>query len=379
MSSGGAGDGGGAATPLVYFYPHAYLRDRQLDTVRLWPSDRVLNPEVAATRTGAQVGRDASLRRRLPLSWKQRLPLLNVKLRPRGLPRDAVVYLWGGVAATGPFIVDLDNPYSLTGYNLRAMAIYRGVLRRILSSPRCVAIRCLSGACRESLRALFGDSVWRRAEVHYPRVPPGVIASPASPDGSCRFLFVATQFEIKGGVALLRAFRRLHEEFPDTRLDLVTHLPPEYVDEAARTPGVYVHEAHFTRAEIADRFLRRADVLVHPTYIESFGMVVLEALAHGLAVIASDVYALREMVEDGVNGACLDPPVSVWDGVLPSRVYFDLPHIKSYVRAADTGRFEDALVGAMRGFAGNPDRLLAARAASLERFTRLFSPGRSAA
>jgi hypothetical protein len=186
--------------PLVYFYPHAYLRDRQLDTIRAWPRERVVNPEIAAERRGAQVSEERALMPGSRRRWHQVVPAINLKRRPAGLDKDAAVYVWGGIVTSGPFIVDLDNPYALTGYNARAMGLYRGLLRRLLSSPRCREIRCLSEACRQSLELLFGAAVAAKAAVHYPRVARAVEQLPAAGEG-CRFLFIATQFEIKGGAA----------------------------------------------------------------------------------------------------------------------------------------------------------------------------------
>jgi len=39
----------------IFFYPHRYLRDRQLDTIRQWPADQVVNMEVAQNRRVNQV------------------------------------------------------------------------------------------------------------------------------------------------------------------------------------------------------------------------------------------------------------------------------------------------------------------------------------
>ena len=49
----------------------------------------------------------------------------------------------------------------------------------------------------------------------------------------------------------------------------------------------------------------KSDILIHPTYVDTFGVVVLEAIAHGLGIISTDLYALPEMVYDGVNGIIL--------------------------------------------------------------------------
>ena len=358
---------------LVYFYPHPYLRDRQLDTIRNWSREQVLNPWVIDKRHGAQVNSGQSLARTLNISWKQRVPLINLKRRPKGLPSDAVVYVWGGVLASGPFIVDLDNPYALTGYNIRAMSLYRGLLKKILQCPRCVEIRCLSQACKETLRILFGEAVATKASIHYPKVPQFVDQDSIKTGAGCRFLFVGTQFEIKGGAALVRAFRRVYEAVPTVRLDMVTHLPPAFSREVADCPGITVHEARFSRQEIWDRFMRQADVLVHPTYVESFGMVVLEALAHGLAIVATDVYAINEMVHDGVNGALLKPPISIWDGFQPSKYYPKLEIIKSYIAKTDTEQFEHALTAAMLQLAGDVATRDRFRAASLKLLIDKFS------
>jgi glycosyltransferase involved in cell wall biosynthesis len=357
----------------IYFYPYAYLRDRQLDTIRRWPSGEVVNPEVSDKRRGGQVSAAYANASTLRKSWKSRLPLINVKFRPRKAPKDAVIYVWGAVVATGSFIVDLDNPWSLTGYNLRAMSLYQPILRYILASSRCREIRCISETCRLSLKALFGQAVYDKARVHYPCIPQEVSCVDSAIPDSCRFLFVGTQFEIKGGEALLKAFRRVYERAPSARLDVITHLPAKYSDLAKSCAGIHVHEARFSRDEIHAQFMNQADVLVLPTYAESFGMVALEGLAHGLALIATDVYALREMVEDGKNGYLIKPPISIWDGIMPSRYFYELEHIKEHIEKTETTVFEEKLERAMYEFAINPEFRLAARQASVrimkERFT----------
>lgn len=359
--------------PLVYFYPHRVLRDRHLDTVRGWPPGRALNPELASHRQGQQVGQTQALTPKARRGWR-RLPLINLKRRPPGLAPEAALYLWGALAARGPFIVDLDNPYALTGYDLGAMTLYRSLLGRLLAAPRCLEIRCLSEACRRTLGRLFGNPVRDKAVVRYPRIarPP---RAPPSPAGEgCRFLFVATQFELKGGAALLRAFARVTQAAPGARLDLVTHLPPAYRELAQACPGVRLHRADLSRDEVATRFLGQGQVLVHPTYVESFGMVVLEALAHGLAVVATDVYALPEMVRDGVNGRLLEPPISIWRDDLPAPFYRRLDRAGPEIAALDTAAFEASLAEAMIGLARDRAWLAAARAASASLFTERFAP-----
>jgi glycosyltransferase involved in cell wall biosynthesis len=358
----------------VFFYPHRYLRDRHLDTIRRWPSDQAINAQSFTQRRGAQVQKSESESSAPRRSWQRRLPLLNMKRRPRGLAPDDVVYVWGAVMATGPFIVDLDNPYALTGYNASALTLWRGWLRRMLLAERCREVRCLSEACRSSLATLLGADVAAKAVVIYPRID-AVASATIVPARAPRFLFIGTQFEIKGGEALLRAFADVRAKLPGATLDVITHLPPSFREVAAQ-PGVTVHEAGFRREELWERYLRHADVLVHPSYIESFGMVVLEAIAHGLAVVANDVYAHREMVIPQRNGVLLVPPVRYWNNNVAGPLFREEWRARDIIRATDMREYTRQLTQAMCDVAASPERLRVLRQQSRELFEERFATPR---
>jgi glycosyltransferase involved in cell wall biosynthesis len=50
------------------------------------------------------------------------------------------------------------------------------------------------------------------------------------------------------------------------------------------------------------RLYRESSVLVFPSICDGFGMVVTEALAHGLPVITTDQVGAADLIVDGVNG-----------------------------------------------------------------------------
>jgi glycosyltransferase involved in cell wall biosynthesis len=60
--------------------------------------------------------------------------------------------------------------------------------------------------------------------------------------------------------------------------------------------------------EDVGRQMTRLDALVHASVIpEPFGQVVIEGMAHGLPVIASDAGGPSEVIEDGVTGLLYEP------------------------------------------------------------------------
>ncbi|ABC29205.1 Glycosyltransferase [Hahella chejuensis KCTC 2396] len=358
----------------IYFYPHGYFRDRQLDTVRHWPGE-VANPDVGK-QSGKQVTSKKSVASAGIKSWVTRIPLINFKTRPREIDSHVVVYVWGALVLTGKFIVDLDNPYSLTGYNIRAFNLYKYILKIVLLSGRCLQIRCMSHACLENLRLTLGEKVAAKAVVTYPYMP--VVRKSEDIFASderkiIKFLYISTQFDIKGGRALVNAFLNAYKDNPNITLEMITHLPEQYRAAVASCPGISLHPAEFSRQEIAERFMSHCDVLIHPTYVDSFGMVVLEAMSYGMALIATDVYAISEMVRDEKNGILLEPPVSIWNKYLPSYYYYKLGKIKSLIEKADDTLFSHSLEKAILYVAEDKERLLRYRRNSLRIFLKEFS------
>lgn len=152
----------------VHFLLRPGMRDRHFDTARRWTAGSVLNAGEIRGRVGAQVTKNDIEKGSFRGGVIRRLPLINLKPRPLGLPDTALVYAWGSIPLRGPFILDLDNPYALTAYNVPALRLYAPVLARMLAAQRCVAIVCMSAACREGPRVEFGARVADKAVVRYP-------------------------------------------------------------------------------------------------------------------------------------------------------------------------------------------------------------------
>jgi glycosyltransferase involved in cell wall biosynthesis len=133
-------------------------------------------------------------------------------------------------------------------------------------------------------------------------IPPGInldrwnFARTARSPTPVRLLFVGGDFRRKGGDILLDAFRRTLSDA--CTLDIVTR---EAVN-ADGLPQVHVHHGLGPNAPDLMALYAQADVFVFPTFADTLPLVLMEAMASGLPVIATNVGALREEVQDGVNG-----------------------------------------------------------------------------
>ncbi|MFX0138838.1 MAG: glycosyltransferase family 4 protein [Candidatus Hodarchaeota archaeon] len=111
-------------------------------------------------------------------------------------------------------------------------------------------------------------------------------------------LFVGFLRREKGIFELIEIFNKIYEKHKDIMLVIVgVDGEKEALIDRLRSLKlsdrvIFVGEIDY---EDMPSYYRSATLLIHPTYRETFGMVVLEAMASGLPVIASDIPALREV------------------------------------------------------------------------------------
>jgi glycosyltransferase involved in cell wall biosynthesis/GT2 family glycosyltransferase len=116
-----------------------------------------------------------------------------------------------------------------------------------------------------------------------------------------RILFVGGDFSRKGGDDLLEAMKLLGDE---AELDVVTSVRPGSIPTASPT-RVHLGLNHSSE-ELFDLY-RRADIFVLPTTGETYGLVFAEAMASGLPVVATNIGAIPEIVEDKESGLLVPP------------------------------------------------------------------------
>lgn len=155
---------------------------------------------------------------------------------------------------------------------------------------------------------------------YYDIIPNGIDMERFSPDvppieefcdGKQNILFLGRLERRKGAIYLIKAYQQVKQEIPNSRLIIAgpgTRLRKPY-EKWIKNQGLedIVFVGYVSEAD-KPRYYKTADVYCSPaTSRESFGIVLLEAMAVGTPVVASDIDGYNSVITDGEDGLLVPP------------------------------------------------------------------------
>jgi phosphatidyl-myo-inositol alpha-mannosyltransferase len=221
-------------------------------------------------------------------------------------PNAPSLSMWALRVAEGPIVATFhtSTTKSLT------LTVFQGVLRPW--HEKIVGRIAVSDVARRwQMEALGSDAV---------EIPNGVdvnsLASAPLLDGYPRpgktVLFLGRYDEPRKGMAvLLDALPKVVERFPDLQLLIVGRGDEDQLRVQAGEMNRYIRFLGLVDDAAKASAMRSADVYCAPNIGgESFGIVLVEAMAAGTPVVASDLDAFRRVLRDGECGSLVpvDPP-----------------------------------------------------------------------
>lgn len=213
-------------------------------------------------------------------------------------------------------------------------ATYGGATRRAIRSS--AEVLAPTEATRQDIERFCGVTLPEEAVIPY-----GVdakffsvrtrAAGHGRPDGlpGRYILHVGTRRPEMNQKVLVEALAQLLHSHPDLGLVLVDRddqLVPDEASELIRRLGLADRVRQYTRADddtLLDLYAN-ADVFAYPSVADAFGLPVLEAMAAGLPVVASDAEVIREAAGEGalsVPTQSVDDWTKALDQVLADSAY----------------------------------------------------------
>lgn len=217
-----------------------------------------------------------------------------------------------------PYFIVLENPTALYHYSLNRNKTYLGkkIISKYLNNKNLKGIVCISDACHSTINNVLGEIPSHiLTKTIYPLVPTNTyidedILKKKSFSREFNCLYISSNFELKSGIEILRVFDVLNNEgIRNIKLNIITDidgLDDSIVNQISKNPLVSLERFNLSYEELEKRY-SRANLLIHASRQDSFPLTILEGLKAGLPVLASNIYAIPEMIHNNQNGYLVEP------------------------------------------------------------------------
>jgi glycosyltransferase involved in cell wall biosynthesis len=179
------------------------------------------------------------------------------------------------------------------------------------------AVLAVSARSAEALAVAY--SVPAPAVVPNPAPPVEPVTRSVPPPGRARIVYLGGFANpAKGGDVMLSAIESLLAHAPGVELTLAGpgSMPPSGASLVAAHDGI--SWAGWLERDERDELLRSAHILVMPSRSEGLPMALLEGMSFGIAIVATAVGGIPEVVETEVEALLVPPedPLALADGLL---------------------------------------------------------------
>ena len=245
---------------------------------------------------------------------RQMAYLVEAVVLAHALRRSGVLHLHAHFSTNAATVAMLAGQLGAPGFSFTLhgpdefFMPFQNGLRRKIARARFVA--CISHFCR-SQAMLFSDPVlWPKLHIVHCGVVPSDYGSQRVEGPGANLLFVGRLEPAKGAPILIEAFAAVLPRHPQARLTIVGDGSARAALEAqALALGIApsVRFLGYQPQKSVAQLLGDADVFVLPSFAEGLPVVLMEALASRVPVIATQIAGVPELVQDGISGFIVPP------------------------------------------------------------------------
>lgn len=229
---------------------------------------------------------------------------INIEV-PTARERFDLIHTYGSLSPLDTWVTSFEDATAFTYLkrpNNEQINIVSSYLRN------CDAILPLSEASKKSFLNLYNpeDEIEEKIEVVYPAFNPPEQYNTETE--STYILFIARDFERKGGYEAYNAFKELNKIHDDLKFICVSDTPQEVVKNSPANCTFY---ENVSRDKLLELY-RKSDLFVYPTFHDTFGFVMVEAMGFGCPVITLEDFATPEIVDNGQDGFIIEGYENKW-------------------------------------------------------------------
>jgi glycosyltransferase involved in cell wall biosynthesis len=163
-------------------------------------------------------------------------------------------------------------------------------VRKILMSNDCKKIIPWTEATKKEILKDFPE-IKNKLEVVYPAVPLKI--KQKKKNEKTTILYATRYFWLKGGIIALEVYRRLKQKYGDKiELIFISDVPKEI---KSRYPELEIKD--LVPQEELCKFYENSDIFFYPSFTDTFGFGLLEAMSFGLPIITVNTFQTKTRKE----------------------------------------------------------------------------------
>lgn len=175
---------------------------------------------------------------------------------------------------------------------------------------RALFVCCISHFCRSQAMIFAPQAKWNRLHVIHCGVDLRLFDKAKHAGSAQRLLFVGRLAAVKGLPILLEAFVLLKQEHPGLTLTVAGDGPDRgALEQRAKDLGIsdaVRFVGYQSQAQVRELLLE-TDVFIMASFAEGVPVVLMEAMASAVPVVATRIAGVAELVEDGISGFLVPP------------------------------------------------------------------------
>lgn len=178
------------------------------------------------------------------------------------------------------------------------------LILKLLKSDYCKKILAWTEWTKKEILKIFPE-IENKIEVAYPAI--SVKGFKKKKDKKIRLLFVSRRFYFKGGLHALEVMDRLTKKYKNVKGLFISKIPEEIKNRYSKNKKIQFLE-FIHREKLFSEIYPKTNVLIYPSYTDTFGFILLEALSFGIPVVTVGGQSRNDIVNDGKNGFVIKEP-----------------------------------------------------------------------
>jgi len=197
-----------------------------------------------------------------------------------------------------PWICDIEFAGGFWITTEPQQGISRKRILNYLQSPYCKKIIPWTEWCANNIRNIFPE-IKDKIEVVYPAVPSRKFKKVET--GKTVLLYASRRFYFKGGLYALEVMDKITKNNRAVEGWIVSDVPNE-VYEKYKSNSQIRFMGTLPQKELFENIYPRADIFLYPSFTDTFGYVILEAMSFGVPIVSLDGLSRKELVINNITG-----------------------------------------------------------------------------